>query len=139
MSLPVLLLLAGFLQQSSAPTPPKLKKTPDAPAQPQEQNPPEEDESLAPKEYAFNPIQAAKEIRTGDFYMKKGKYKAAVARYLEATRWNTQSAEAFRKLGEAQEKQDEPELARAAYKRSLELGPDAKEAAEIRKHLQKLM
>ena len=138
MSLPILLLAAGLMQNGDAATPPKLKKPPPASAAPQDQGPAEEDESLAPKDYAFNPIQAAKEIRTGDFYWKKGKYKAAVARYLEATRWNAQSAEAFRKLGDAEEKQDEPKLARDAYQQALALGPDAKEAAEIRKRLEKL-
>ena len=138
MSLPLLLLAVGLMQNGDAPTPPKLKNAPATPTATQDQSPPEEDESLVPKEYAFNPVQAAKEIRTGDFYLKKGKYKAAVARYLEATRWNNQSAEAFRKLGEAEEKQDEPKLAKDAFQQALNLGPDAKEAAEIKKHLQKL-
>ena len=134
----MLLLAAGLMQSGDAPTPPRLKKAPPAAAATQDQGPPEEDENLATKEYAFNPVQAEKEIRTGDFYWKKGKYKAAVARYLEATRWNNQSAEAFRKLGEAEEKQDEPKLAKDAYEQALALGPAAKEAAEIKKHLEKL-
>jgi len=99
---------------------------------------PEEDESLRPKDYAFNPLQATREVQTGDFYMKKGKYKAAVARYTEATRWNPQMAEAFRKLGEAEEKQDDPKEAREAYQKSLELDPDSKAAGEVKKRLQKL-
>ncbi len=138
MSLPLLWLAAGLMQSGDAPARPTLKREPAAAAPVQEQVPPEEDESLVPKEYAFNPIQANKEVRTGDFYMKRGKYKAAVARYLEATRWNNQMAEAYRKVGEAEEKQDEPKLAREAYQHFLEISPGAKEAADVRKRLEKL-
>ncbi len=136
MSLPLLVLAVGLMQQggaSPAANPPA--KPPQAPT---EDAPPEEDDALKPKDYAFNPLQATREVRTGDFYMKKGKYKAAVARYLEATRWNNQMADAYRKLGEAEEKQDEPKLAREAYQHFLELSPDSRQAAEVRKHLQKI-
>jgi tetratricopeptide (TPR) repeat protein len=136
MSLPLLLLTIALLQQSDSPgATQKASGTP--PAAP-EQKPPEEDDSVKPKVYTFNPLNATKDIRTGDFYMKKGNYKAAVARYLEATKWNGQSAEAYRKLGEAEEKFDEPKEAREAYQKFLDLDPDSKEAAGVRKRLQKL-
>ncbi len=138
MSLPLLLLAAGLMQNGDAAVQPKLKNAPPATGAAADQSPPEEDETLAPKDYAFNPIQATKEIRTGDFYWKKGKFKAAAARYLEATRWNNQSAEAFRKLGEAEEKQDEPKLAREAFQQALSLTSEPKEASEIKKRLQRL-
>lgn len=131
--------MAGMLaQQSGAPTPPKLKRPSEAAAATQDGNPPEEDEQLKPKDYSFNPIQAAREVQTGDYYMKKGKYKAAAARYEEATKWNDQLAEAYRKLGEAEEKQDEPKLAREAYQHFLERDPESKQAGEVKKRLQKL-
>jgi tetratricopeptide (TPR) repeat protein len=132
---PLLLLLAvGLAQQGS---PPAAQKPPDA-AKSAEDQLPEEDESLRPKVYAFNPLQATREVQTGDYYMKKGKYKAAVARYTEATRWNPQMAEAFRKLGEAEEKEDDPKAAREAYQKSLEIDPNSKAAGEVKKRLQKL-
>ena len=59
---------------------------PAAPPTTQTPEPPEEDESLAPKVYALNPVQAKKEISAGDFYFKKPNYSAAAKRYLEATR-----------------------------------------------------
>ncbi|MCX6626231.1 MAG: hypothetical protein NTW28_01190 [Candidatus Solibacter sp.] len=34
--------------------------------------PPEEDKSIAVPVYGFNPLQAQKEIRTGNYYFKKG-------------------------------------------------------------------
>lgn len=102
-----------------------------------EQEPPEEDESLKPTEYTFNPLQAEKELRVGHFYFKKGSYKAAARRYREATRWNPGSAEAFRRLGQSQEKLKDEDAAREAYAKYLEIAPDAKDAAEIRKKIER--
>ena len=99
--------------------------------------PPEEDESLLPKVYALNPVQAKKEIVAGDYYLKKPNYSAAVRRYLEATRWDPGSAEAFLKLGEAHEKLREYGPAREAYLKYIELGEDAKEKDAIRKKMAK--
>ncbi|MDQ6664195.1 MAG: tetratricopeptide repeat protein [Acidobacteriota bacterium] len=109
---------------------------PKAPAE--EQNPPEEDEAAAAKEYSFNPLQASKEIRTGDFYFKKGKYRAAAGRYQEAAKWNGTLAEAYLKLGKAEEKQNEKKAAHEAYAKYLELAPEAKDAREIKKKIGKL-
>lgn len=102
---------------------------------PKPAEPPEEDESLAPKEYAFNPLQAEKELQVGNFYFKKGNYRAAAARYEEATRWNPGFAEAYLRLGEAREKLKDAAGAQKAFEKYLELEPEGKRAAEIRKKL----
>jgi len=120
----------------SAQQPPAPPKTP--PAQQQQQEPPEEDESVKPKEYTLNPIEAQKNVVAGDYYFKKGKLQAARSRYLEATKWDPGSAEAFLKLAEADEKLHDGKGARQAYAKYLELSPGAKNAAEIRKKLSKL-
>jgi tetratricopeptide (TPR) repeat protein len=106
-------------------------------AQQQPPEPPEEDESLAPKVYALNPVQAKKEIVAGDYYFKKPNLRAAAKRYLEATRWDPGSAEAFLKLGETREKLHEYGPAREAYLKYIELGEDAKEKDAIRKKMAK--
>jgi tetratricopeptide (TPR) repeat protein len=99
--------------------------------------PPEEDESLAPKNYALNPVQAKKEIVAGDYYFKKPNYSAAERRYSEATRWDPGSEEAFRKLDEAREKLREYGPAREAYLKYIELTEDPKEKDAVRKKLAK--
>ncbi len=99
--------------------------------------PPEEDESLAPKVYALNPVQAKKEIVAGDYYFKKPNYSAAAKRYLEATRWDPGSAEAFRKLGDAREKLREYGPAREAYLKYIELAEDPKEKDAATKKMAK--
>ncbi len=104
----------------------------------EEQNPPEEDEAAAAKEYSFNPLQASKEIRTGDYYFKKGKYRAAAGRYREAAKWNATLPEAYLKLGKAEEKQNEKKAAHDAYAKYLDLAPEAKDAPEIKKRIGKL-
>jgi predicted Zn-dependent protease len=103
-----------------------------------EQLPQEEDESAVVKEYTFNPLQALKEIQTGNFYFKKGNYKAAAFRFREATKWNSGSAEAWLRLAEAEEKRKDRKAAHDAYAKYLELSPDAHNAGDIRKKLARL-
>jgi tetratricopeptide (TPR) repeat protein len=112
------------------------KKPPDQPkAQPQEQEPPEEDESLKPKEYSFNPLEAEHDVQIGNYYFKKGNYKAALNRFREATRWNPNYAEAFLRLGDSEEKLRDKQAARQAYEKYLALAPEGKEAESVKKKL----
>lgn len=115
------------------------KERPKPPVSDQEEVPKEEDESLTTsKEYSFNPLQAQKEIRVGNYYFKKGAYRAAAMRFREATKWNSGDAEAWLRLGEAAEKQKDDKTIKEAFSKYLELAADAKDAPEIRKKLEKL-
>ena len=106
------------------------------PAQPvQEQAPPEEDEALVPKEYSFNPLEASRNIIAGNFYFKKGNYRAASRRYLEASKWDPTSAEALLKLGEADEKMRDFPAARQAYEKYLTVATDAKDLDAVKKKI----
>jgi tetratricopeptide (TPR) repeat protein len=132
--LPLLLSMAvGMRAQQSAPP-----KTPPAP-QPEEevQLPPEEDKTQIPKEYSFNPVQSKKEVTVGEFYFKKRDFKAAMGRFREATKWNDGNAEAWLRLGDAADKMKDVKAAREAWEKYLQLAPDAKNAAEVRKRLGK--
>jgi tetratricopeptide (TPR) repeat protein len=117
----------------------QLKKRPaDQPKsqqQTQEQEPPEEDESLAPKTYSFNPLEAEKDLKVGLYYFKKGNYKASTSRFREATLWNPTYAEAFLRLGESEEKLKDKKAANEAYTKYLALSPDGKEAEAVKKKL----
>ena len=97
----------------------------------------DEDEDFAPpaQEYVFNPVQAQSELKIGNFYWKKGSHRAAERRYLEATRWDTGLAEAYRRLGMAREKLSEPAAAATAYTRFLEIEPTGKTARKVRARL----
>ena len=85
--------------------------------------------------YSFNPLQATKEVTIGEYYFKKGNYRAAAKRFTEATRWNPTLAEAYLRLGESEDKLKDTAAARQAYAKYVELAPDAKNADSIRKRL----
>jgi len=111
-------------------TPPKTSGKQAAPA--------EEDKSFLKEEHSFNPLQSQKSVFTGDFYLKKGKFQAAANRYLDATMWNDGNGEAWLKLAKAEEKLKDVKAAKDAYTKYLAVAPDAKDAGEIRKKLEKL-
>ena len=135
----MLLAVAPLLAQDN----PQLKRRGETTATPQAVDkdglPPEEDKSVAVPVYGFNPQQAQKEIRTGNYYFKKGSYRAAAGRYTEATRWNSGEPEAWYKLGEAEEKLKDSKAAKEAYGKFLEVA-DAKDkrAEEIKRKIEKM-
>ncbi len=93
----------------------------------------DEDEDLLPQtQYAFNPIQAKKDLKIGNFYARKGNQRAAAGRYLEATKWNPGYAEAYWRLGRSREKLKQPSDALAAYRRFLQLAPEDKRAKAVK-------
>jgi tetratricopeptide (TPR) repeat protein len=116
-------------------------KTQDSQAKPlpnqsnDEENPPEEDESVMPEKFVLNPLESDRNIRVGNYYWHKGKYRAAAGRYTRATKYNPNSPEAFFKLGEAEEKLKNKEAARQAFQKVMALAPDSKLASEAKKKL----
>ena len=100
--------------------------------------PPEEDASVAPDKYDFNPLQSEKAVKVGNFYAKQGNRRAALARYQEATKWNHDNSEAWLLVGQTADKRKDSALAKEAYTEYLKLEPNAKDAAEIRKRAAKL-
>ena len=102
------------------------------------QEPPEEDVTVDPKrEYVLNPLQADKEIRIGNFYFKKGSYKAAIRRYEESLKWDPNSAEGWYKLGEVRAKVGDLKSAREAWSKYLDIEPEGKYAVSVKKRLAK--
>ena len=96
-----------------------------------------EEETVEP-EYTFNPFQAAKEVEVGNFYFKKGSYKAAAGRYERATKWQPDLVEAYYKLGVAREKAQQWEPAVAAYRKYLEVAGSSRRAGEVKKKIARL-
>jgi hypothetical protein len=129
-------------QQQEKVPPDQLKKERPKPAtSDKEEIPPEEDASLANDTYSFNPLQSKKDVGVGDEYAKKHNFHAAALRYRSATKWDDGNLDAWLKLGSAEEKLRDPDSARQAYSKYLELATDSKDsktAAEVRKRLEKL-
>ena len=107
------------------------EKTPELPPHMED----EDEDILKNTDYAFNPIQAEKELTIGDFYTRKGSHRAAAGRYLEATKWNPGYSEAYWKLARSQEKLNESAEALEAYQKYVELEPDGKQSKEARKKI----
>lgn len=131
MLLPILLLSSGRAQdKTDAPAPPPAD-------QPKYKEPVEEDiaENPRPKVYAFNPIQAQRELTVGNFYFKQGKFHSAELRFEEATKWNPGFAEAWLRLGEADEKQNDAGAMRKAWEQYLKLDSKSKAADSVRHKL----
>jgi tetratricopeptide (TPR) repeat protein len=125
----------GYGQRpQDVPPPPPDKPAVQAPVE----EPPEEDPSAVPKTYDFNPIEAEKEVKVGRYYLKKGSLKAALNRFEDASKYNPQFADAFLLLGETREKLKDKKGAKEAYEKYLALAPDAKDAREVRKRMEKL-
>lgn len=96
----------------------------------------DEDEDLLPQtRYVFNPIQAKKNMKIGNFYARKGNNRAAAARYLEATRWDPGYTEAYWHLGRSREKLKQPSDAVEAYQEFLRLAPNHKRANKVRQRI----
>ena len=113
-------------------------QTPQQPAPqqvPDESSLPEEDESVAPEKFVLNPLESDRNIRVGNYYWHKGKFRAALGRYERATKYNPSSAEAFFKVAEAEDKLKNTDAAKIAYQKVVALAPDSKLAHEAKKKL----
>lgn len=135
--LPCVSISASAWQNPSVPAVQKKGQTP-PPATPvpsDEENPPEEDESVAPEKFVLNPLESERNIKVGNYYWNRKKFVAAAQRYERATKYNPSSPEAFFKLGEAQDKLKHKDTARACYQKVMDLAPDSKLASEARKKI----
>jgi tetratricopeptide (TPR) repeat protein len=86
----------------------------------------------------WDPYQAHKNVEVGRFYLRKGRYDAAISRFREALRDQPDDGEAFLYLGEAYEKKGDPGRAIQSYREYLHLWPQAKNARKIRERIEKL-
>ena len=135
-----LIFVAGAIcaQDQQAPPPPLKNQRPQPAPAGKEVDPPEEDISVKPTEYSFNPLQAERELKVGNDYLKRGKLRAAEGRFREATKWNENYGEAWLRLGEVEERLKDSKAAREAYTKYLAVAAEAKNAIDIRKKLEKL-
>ena len=137
------LLWASLLygQQKSSPQPNQQPAAKSQTQQPSigEDNPPEEDETVAPEKFTLDPLESERNVKVGNFYMHKGTpkdYRAALHRYERATKFNPSNAEAFFKIGEAEEKLKNKDAAKTAFEKVLQLTPpDSKLAKAAKKKL----
>ena len=140
----MLLAAAPFAAAQTAPVQPAPKQGELKTERPQARRndaveaPPEEDKGVAPDTYDFNPLESEKAVRVGNYYFKLHNYRPALNRYKEATQWNPGNSDAWLHVAEAAEKTKDTAIAKDAYGQYLKLEPEAKNAAEIRKKMEKM-
>jgi tetratricopeptide (TPR) repeat protein len=75
---------------------------------------------------------AVKDVEVGDFYLKRGKYRAALSRYQEAVASNAYYAPAYLGLGKVYDHLRDKPKALDNYRKYLDLLPSAKDAENAR-------
>jgi tetratricopeptide (TPR) repeat protein len=94
--------------------------------------------SEAPAVDEWNPMKALKSIEVGRYYLKTGRYDAAIDRFEEATRYQPNLAEPYFQLGKTYEKKKELDKAIASYQKYLELYRTAPNREDVEKLISKL-
>jgi tetratricopeptide (TPR) repeat protein len=88
--------------------------------------------------HPWNPHISAKDVEVGDFYFKRGNFRAAEDRYREALLYKPNDAIATFRLAESLEKLDRLTEAREGYESYLKILPDGPEAKKAKKALDRL-
>jgi tetratricopeptide (TPR) repeat protein len=88
--------------------------------------------------HEWDPHKAAKDVEVGDFYFKRGNYKAAEDRYREALHYKENDAIATLRLAESLEKLGALDDARSEYESYLKILPHGPEAERAQKAVERL-
>ena len=96
------------------------------------------DEAEAAKEKPFNPLEAEKSLKIGDYYLKSKNYNAAIQRYMEALQYQPNLYDAWDALARAYEKMGDRDKAIRVCKEFLEKYPDSSREKDFREKLSRL-
>jgi len=88
--------------------------------------------------HPWNPYRAGKDDEVGDYYLKQGNYKGALARYQDALIYKENDAVANFRMAQCYEKLHQPEEAISHYKEYLKILPDGPFSKQAKKALEKL-
>jgi len=96
------------------------------------------EEEEASKEKPFDPLEAEKSIKVGDYYFKKKNYLAAIQRYIEALQYQPNLIKGYEALGKAYEKQKSFDKALEIYKDFIQKNPSSPKVAEFQARVTQL-
>lgn len=88
--------------------------------------------------HSYDPHKAAKNVEVGDFYFKRGNYKAAESRYAEALDWKPNDAIATFRLAQSEEKLGKKDDALKNYQAYLKILPSGEFATEAKSGIERL-
>jgi len=86
----------------------------------------------------YDPYRAEKSVEIGRFYLKRGNYDAAIARFKDAIAYKPNFALPRKLLGDAYAKKKEPAEAIRCYEEYLQILPGAEDGERIRKRIRQL-
>lgn len=86
----------------------------------------------------FDPLRAEKSIEVGMYYFKKKNYDAAIDRFKEALTFKPNFARAHLLIAQSHDKKKERPEAIAAYRKYLEIVPNAPDAGKVRQRIERL-
>jgi len=95
-------------------------------------------EEEATKEKTYNPMEAEKSVKIGDFYFKKKNYTAAIQRYVEALEYHPTFSVAYENLGKAYEKSNNYQKALEVYRDYVEKNPSSGKVPEFQSRIARL-
>lgn len=88
--------------------------------------------------HPWNPYRAIKDDEVGDYYLKQGNYKAALARYQDALTYKNNDAVANFRMAQCYEKLHQPAEAIPHYQEYLRILPEGPFSKQAKKALEKL-
>ena len=88
--------------------------------------------------HSYDPHKAAKNVEVGDYYFKRGNYKAAESRYAEALDWKPDDAIATFRLAQSEEKLGKKDEALKNYQAYLKILPSGEFAEEAKGGIERL-
>lgn len=86
----------------------------------------------------WDPHKAMKNVEVGDFYFKRGNYRAAESRYREALKWKSNDANATYKLAQSLEKLKDFSEAKKYYESYLKILPSGELADQSKEAVERL-
>jgi len=90
------------------------------------------------KEKMFNPMEAERSVKVGNFYLKKKNYPAAIQRFLEALEYQPNMIKAYEALARTYEKSGEIDKAIAVCNDFISKFPYSPKVKKFRSQLSKL-
>ena len=99
---------------------------------------PQSDVSDVTEMHTWNPMKAQKDVEVGEFYMKRGNYRAAEGRFREALTFKPGDAMATYRLAEVLDAQNNYSEAAKEYQEYLKIPSSGKYSSEAKKALARL-
>ncbi|HKW90028.1 MAG TPA: tetratricopeptide repeat protein [Candidatus Acidoferrales bacterium] len=87
---------------------------------------------------SYNPLRALHDVEVGKFYLRRGDYDGAIARFKDALLYKDNYAEPRLLLGEAYEKKNDPATAIRYFEEYLKILPESPQSKTVKERITRL-